>query len=443
MNPSVVGRWERTPVVMPILDQLDIIDEPSDDPPGLSQITPSDLEPTIEEYRIGAGDVVSISVFELLAAGQDFGATRRVDSLGNVRVPIVGTVHVEGITELELEQKVARIIERKGLLKDPTVTVIVQQRTQDTYSVMGEPRTSGTLIGTFSILHADFRLLDALALARGADGRIKKMYVIRGIRSKKSARPSDGTPSDDPENGAMVDPGTLLEDALDAAPGEAQPGPPRSESTSPLESMGQSMVGGESQGEWVHVDGKWMRVESTVTGHGQEGIDAADGSPVLTQRVIEIPYDKLKDGDMQYNIVIRPGDIIRVPSPVIGNVFVTGAVNRPGTFGLPGERDLTLQRLIAAAGGLNQLAWPERVDLTRMVGDNQQATVRLNIRAIFEGTQPDFYLKPNDLINVGQSFVATSLAVARNGFRMTYGFGFILDRNFGQDVFRGLSAKLR
>lgn len=442
-NPSVLGRWERTPVVLPVLDQLDIIDEPSTDPPGLSQITPADLEPRFEQYRIGSGDVVSISVFELLAVNQEFQTARRVDELGNVRMPIVGTIHAVGLTEPDLEERIADIIERKGFLKDPTVTIIVQQRTQDTYSIMGEPRVSGTLIGTFSILHADFRLLDALALARGADGRIKKMYVIREVKPKKgsAAKTTDHPPSDLPNDGeVMVDPSKLLERSLHGAPGNSGSEMPGSESSPPMEP---SIDQGERQGEWVHVDNKWMRVESTVTGHDDQGADGVNGGPVLTQRVIEIPYDKLQDGDMQYNIVIRPGDIIRVPSPVIGNVFIMGAINRPGTFGLPGEKDLTLKRLIAAAGGLNQLAHPERVDLVRTVGGNQQATVRLNLRAIFDDTQPDFYLKPNDLINVGQSFVTTPVAVARNGFRMTYGFGFILDRNFGVDVFRALNAKLR
>ena len=65
MNPSVVGRWERTPVVLPILDQLDIIDEPSSNAAGLSQIVPQDLIPFIREYVIGPGDVVTASVFEL------------------------------------------------------------------------------------------------------------------------------------------------------------------------------------------------------------------------------------------------------------------------------------------------------------------------------------------------------------------------------------------
>ncbi len=88
-----------------------------------------------------------------------------------------------------------------------------------------------------------------------------------------------------------------------------------------------------------------------------------------------------------------------------------------------------------AAGGLSPTGIPERVDLTRMVGEAQQATIRLNLRAIAEGTQPDIFLKPDDVVNVGTTFWAKNLAVVRNGFRATYGFGFLLDRNFGNDVF--------
>ena len=39
------------------------------------------------------------------------------------------------------------------------------------------------------------------------------------------------------------------------------------------------------------------------------------------------------------------------------------------------------------------------------------------------------------LNRIGTTFWATPLAVVRNGLRATYGFGFLLDRNFGNDVF--------
>jgi len=155
----------------------------------------------------------------------------------------------------------------------------------------------------------------------------------------------------------------------------------------------------------------------------------------ISQRIIEVPYDELVAGDMRYNLIIRPGDVIKVPTRNAGFVYAMGAINRPGAYSVPGENELTLKQMIASAGGLGELAVPERVDLVRRVDDRREAVVRLNVRAIFEGTQPDIFLKPNDLVNFGTNFVATPLAIFRNGLRMSYGFGFILDRNFGPDVF--------
>ncbi len=70
-----------------------------------------------------------------------------------------------------------------------------------------------------------------------------------------------------------------------------------------------------------------------------------------------------------------------------------------------------------------------------MVGPDRQATIMLDLRAISEGTQPDVFLKPDDHLNVGTNFWALPLAIVRNGLRASYGFGFLLDRNFGNDVF--------
>ena len=55
--------------------------------------------------------------------------------------------------------------------------------------------------------------------------------------------------------------------------------------------------------------------------------------------------------------------------------------------------------------------------------------------AIRQRTEPDIYLRGDDHIIIGTNFWATPLAVFRNGLRTTYGFGFLLDRNFGNDVF--------
>jgi len=165
-----------------------------------------------------------------------------------------------------------------------------------------------------------------------------------------------------------------------------------------------------------------------------EGPESASG-PLFAERVIVIPYRELITGDSRLNIVVRPNDLLYVQGFEFGFVYIDGEINRAGSYELPATGGLTLSRLVAAAGGLGGIAIPERVEVTRMIASSREATIRVNLAAIRRRTEPDMFLKPGDHINIGTNFFAVPLAVFRNGFRMTYGFGFLLDRNFGNDVF--------
>jgi polysaccharide biosynthesis/export protein len=467
LDPSVVGRWERTPVVLPILDRLDVIEEAGAEVPGMTKIRPEDLLPDTREYIIGTGDLLTISVFELINPNVESVQTRRVDEVGMVRLPVIGAVHVSGLTASTLELRLAQVLESKGVLKNPTVTVIVQEGRQNTFSIIGEPSSGGTAVGTYTILHPDFRLLDALALARGVPGNSKRLLIIRQAFLRPAPAPEGvaapgtvGAPAA-AAPAASKNPADLIDDLMKAGDATAASPKPTGAAAKPAGAAPPQgldvAVESRDNGQWVNVDGKWVRTASkgsstssspapaAATGAVQlapteAALNDAALSEIVTQRIIEVPYDRLLEGDMRYNLVIRPGDIIRVPSPSVGNVYVMGSISRPGTFLVPGNRDLTLKNLIAAAGGLAGIAIPERVDIIRRVGNNQEATVRVNLREIFDGVQPDFYLKANDQVNIGTNFAATPLAVFRNGLRMTYGFGFILDRNFEVDAF-GAAAR--
>ena len=56
--------------------------------------------------------------------------------------------------------------------------------------------------------------------------------------------------------------------------------------------------------------------------------------------------------------------------------------------------------------------------------------IPINLEMIMQGTAPDMFLKPGDIINVGSHPTAQWIAVIRSSFRTTYGFGFVYDRNF-------------
>jgi protein involved in polysaccharide export with SLBB domain len=212
---------------------------------------------------------------------------------------------------------------------------------------------------------------------------------------------------------------------------------------------------GKKAGNYMFVGGKWVLVPTATQPAGATpdaataanpgavapGAVAAPApgavatSPEITppnlrsQRVIRIPLAALRSGDPRYNILIKPGDVINVPPVETGEFYVMGHVNRPGVFSLTG-RKVTMKMAIAAAGNMDQLAIPRRCELIRRIGTNQEAIVYVNLQSIFDGSQPDIFLKPNDLINVGTDMVSPFLAITRNAYRLSYGFGFVYDRNF-------------
>jgi hypothetical protein len=150
-------------------------------------------------------------------------------------------------------------------------------------------------------------------------------------------------------------------------------------------------------------------------------------------RIIAISLQKLNDGDPRQNVVVRDNDIIHVPYLPVGEFYVTGEVLRPGVYALP-STPVTIKQALSAAGNVGPLAWPENSVLIRRLGSNQEQIIPVNVEAIFRGDEPDLFLKPNDIIAVGTDVRAPFFAVLRNAFRMTYGFGFIYDRNFSDPM---------
>ena len=157
-----------------------------------------------------------------------------------------------------------------------------------------------------------------------------------------------------------------------------------------------------------------------------------DLAPPPETRVIRIPLEDLRNGDLKYNIVIRPRDTLVVPYAEYGTYYMGGHVGRPGAYALNGQR-VTLMDAVIAASMLDQLAIPDRTDLVRRIGPDRQVFVRLNLAQVFAGRAPDIYLKPDDKVMVGTNALAPFLAALRSGFRFTYGLGFIYDRNFAYD----------
>lgn len=484
-NPAQVGRMENTPTIVPVLDRINSVEGgDAANPNSYSQVTAEDLQVEPESYRMGPGDGIVVKVQDFFEIGKEEMFERVIDDRGFVELPRVGPIFIAGQTGDEAGQTVSRALKTRRILMDPTVDVNAVQRRRQTYSILG-----GVLNpGTYTIPRPDFRLLEALSNSGRFSENVQWVYVIRTVSlgptptGAKGTAAAAGTPAANP----AAQPGTgappkkdSVIDLIDSLggpeptpanppsqppaqppakptgnPGDmglvsAQPGaaparaPQLAEGQAPTPAIDIDVAtrqpgaqpaqpaaqAGAPTSEWQFVAGQWVK------GSGGKPVSGNPASGVLTQRVLQIPLGALMNGSEQYNVVVRPGDVIRVQSLNEGIVYVHGNINRPGVYNLPSTGRMTIIRAIAAASDLSDTGIPERVDVTRYIGPDRQATVRVNYRAIVEGTQPDLVLRDGDVVNVGTNFWAFPIAVLRNGFRGNYGFSMTLDRNFGYDVF--------
>jgi polysaccharide export outer membrane protein len=461
-DPSRTGRFMETATTMPVLERIDAI-EPSADLWGqTTSVLPEDLVPSNLSYRIHPGDQLRIEFYELYAKNQWYPVTRRVDAGGYVRLPELDEVLAAGLTAEQLQTELEMLLAR-DVMDNPTVYVAIESGGAFTYTVYGHLAAPGR----FTLTDPTLRLLEALSMTGSVPLSTKWVYIVRSIHTSDDLRShwerddqtgaveSDATPdatapdinsliqqlenvSTKPSPAAygMEDDHLIDIDDLDA-PGVHVPQAVDVDSVQATDAP----YAGDNAFIYMPERDEWVRVKQADVGSAvaasaaREQQDPSRAPDLILERVIKVPYDRLMHGDNSYNIIIRPDDQIYVDGPPVGIVYISGEVLRPGVYNLPSTDRLTLSRLIAAAGGLGSLAVPDRVDLTRMVGEHREATVRMNLAGIRRRTEPDIYLKSNDHVHVGTNWLAYPLAVFRNGLRMTYGFGFLLDRNFGNDVF--------
>jgi protein involved in polysaccharide export with SLBB domain len=171
------------PAVNVILDSLGVADETPSAWEGAEDPRPADVIAYETDYTFGRGDIVRISIFELLQEGVPFVNDYVVTETGKISVPEVGIVEAKGLTESQLEEEIKRIL-YPSILKSPSVTVSLINSQQRTFSISGNGVVQP---GRYSIPRYDFRLLDALAVAGGIDQfNISYVYISRPVTGKEA-----------------------------------------------------------------------------------------------------------------------------------------------------------------------------------------------------------------------------------------------------------------
>jgi polysaccharide export outer membrane protein len=148
---------------------------------GLSPAARADQAPPVQlEYRIGAGDILKISVFK----NPDLTLEARVSEVGAISFPLIGAVQVSDMTLPAAEKKIAGLLKDGGFVVNPQVNILLETAFGNQVSVLGEVNKAGR----YPLDAAGGRLSGLLATAGGIMPTGSDTVIVSGTRGGKPYR---------------------------------------------------------------------------------------------------------------------------------------------------------------------------------------------------------------------------------------------------------------
>ena len=140
------------------------------------------ITPSGSGYRIGAMDVLDISVFQV----PELTKSVQVADTGTINLPLVGEVMVAGKTAQQVEHDLTAKLGAE-YLQDPQVTVYVKEYNSQQVTIQGEVKKPGAFP-----LKGKTSLLQLIALAGGFEANSDStVLLLRQTNGKRSAATFD------------------------------------------------------------------------------------------------------------------------------------------------------------------------------------------------------------------------------------------------------------
>jgi len=300
-----------------------------------------------------------------------------------VSIPLVPVrLELNGLTELQAEQKIAEVLESNGLVTHPEVGVVVKEHKSKPITIVGA-------VAHPMVYEADstVTLLEALAEAGGVNNDAGDTVIVTRARAATFVEIADPTPiATNPPPGTGEPVGTNVTPNAASAPGAAFPSATEMapSATPPLD---------------------------TREAHSLE--EKPHSASSMTINLNEL----LEAGDMRNNIALQAGDVVTVPHA--GIVYVLGAVNRPGGFVVSNDRtQLTALKILSLAGGLTKIAKLSHSYIIRQDAQGKQTETEVDLKKILQREAEDVQMRASDILYVPDdrvkevAFQAIALAIA-------------------------------
>jgi polysaccharide export outer membrane protein len=139
------------------------------------------------QYRLAAGDVIRISVYQ----SADLTLETRLTEAGTISYPLLGSVALAGLTVTEAEKRIADGLRNGNFVKQPQVSIAVQQVRGNQVSVLGQVGRPGR----YPLETGNVQLTDMIATAGGVIGTGADLVIVVGTRNGQPYRVEVDLPS--------------------------------------------------------------------------------------------------------------------------------------------------------------------------------------------------------------------------------------------------------
>jgi polysaccharide biosynthesis/export protein len=161
------------------------------------------LTRSTSSLRLDPGDLVEVGVYNV----PELTTKARVSTKGEIYLPLIDYVHVAGLTAEEAEGLIQKRLSDGGFVKNPHVTLFVDQYASEGASVLGEVARPGVYP-----VPGQQRLFDLISVAGGFTEKAGRSIAIthRDQPDKPITIPLTRNVTDDPESNVPVLPGDTI-----------------------------------------------------------------------------------------------------------------------------------------------------------------------------------------------------------------------------------------
>jgi polysaccharide biosynthesis/export protein len=132
------------------------------------------------DYQLGSGDSIHIVVYR----NPDLGVDTRITEGGTITYPLLGSVHVGGLTIAKAEELIAKGLRDGGFVQQPQVNITLVTVRGNLVSILGQVNHPGL----YPLESLNMHLTEVLALAGGASVTGGDKVILIGTRQGKSFR---------------------------------------------------------------------------------------------------------------------------------------------------------------------------------------------------------------------------------------------------------------